>query len=590
MASPHVSSPHGRLRLDPRPMPPVRAPTAAPSLAPATPLTPTQPPMSPPASLFSRSPRTPSQSPPSSGFGRTLNSIADRAAAVMEGTQRIAELEALVLRLGEENRRLKHEAVQAKAAAAAAIKERNQAQLQLQKLQRSSLADEIDGERFNDFASRLMFPSPTDVVPPGTSEWDAEVGGRGQGETARLLNPRELPEARLRASASRATSRAAAGESLVPPTPSPRGGAGQGQWDDVPPPPPPKRAPASSQVKRFGTLLSLFETISDELDLRKCVQGICREAAGLVQGKGVVGYVGQTGRSLNIRDAALIPGVAEDVEAGATRSGTTTLLCAPIADRAGSVFAVIQVTNKKLGARFTREDEIAQAGPCVLCVPPTPTRTRRPQVLLGVLLSQAAVALRNAQADTARVGHVAQLRALAQLRGALLKESTPTGMIRAFHERAAPALAAERVVLFLLEGRGSHELESEEFWSLAADARVGISGGSTLVKSAFEGDEVMNIADATTDSRFSSEIDRRFHTHTKTALVAPVRRTGPGSGLPLAVVLATNRKEQPFGPHDEEIIAWLAADLSVRLSSIITFQSPLSDKDKERVMATFVTS
>ena len=73
-------------------------------------------------------------------------------------------------------------------------------------------------------------------------------------------------------------------------------------------------------------------------------------------GTGIAGRVAATGETMNVPDAYAEPAFHKEVD---LRTGyrTRTLLCVPLRNRAGRVFAVIQLINKKNGGPFTSGDE-----------------------------------------------------------------------------------------------------------------------------------------------------------------------------------------------------------------------------------------
>ena len=73
-------------------------------------------------------------------------------------------------------------------------------------------------------------------------------------------------------------------------------------------------------------------------------------------GAGIAGRVARTGQAMNIADAYAEPLFNRAVD---QRTGyrTRSILCVPIVDRAGAVFAVAQVLNRRDGGAFAAEDE-----------------------------------------------------------------------------------------------------------------------------------------------------------------------------------------------------------------------------------------
>ena len=73
-------------------------------------------------------------------------------------------------------------------------------------------------------------------------------------------------------------------------------------------------------------------------------------------GAGIVGRVASTGRSMNIPDAYVEPLFNRAVDQN-TGYRTRSILCAPILDRKGEVFAVAQALNRRDGQPFDGRDE-----------------------------------------------------------------------------------------------------------------------------------------------------------------------------------------------------------------------------------------
>ena len=72
-------------------------------------------------------------------------------------------------------------------------------------------------------------------------------------------------------------------------------------------------------------------------------------------GKGIAGYVAQTGKTINLEDAYQDPRFNPDVDKK-TGYRTRTMLCQPMRDKEGKIVGVFQLINKKDGV-FTKKDE-----------------------------------------------------------------------------------------------------------------------------------------------------------------------------------------------------------------------------------------
>lgn len=104
----------------------------------------------------------------------------------------------------------------------------------------------------------------------------------------------------------------------------------------------------------------------------KIAQGLEVREIRIKIGMGISGYVAQTGKTVNIRDAYTDPRFNQETDRH-TGYRTRSILCVPMRNKLGEVIGVLQVLNKREGV-FTREDE----------------------ELLLALSSQAAVAIENA--------------------------------------------------------------------------------------------------------------------------------------------------------------------------------------------------
>jgi HD-GYP domain-containing protein (c-di-GMP phosphodiesterase class II) len=104
----------------------------------------------------------------------------------------------------------------------------------------------------------------------------------------------------------------------------------------------------------------------------KIAQGLESREIRLDIGRGIAGYVAQTGKTLNTQNAYADPRFNQETDLH-TGYRTQSILCSPMLNKLNEVIGVIEVLNKR-GGVFTREDE----------------------ELLLVFSSQAAVAIENA--------------------------------------------------------------------------------------------------------------------------------------------------------------------------------------------------
>jgi putative ABC transport system ATP-binding protein len=78
-------------------------------------------------------------------------------------------------------------------------------------------------------------------------------------------------------------------------------------------------------------------------------------------GKGIAGAVAQTGETIRIEDAYADPRFNREVDRK-TGYRTRSILCLPIKDRSGRLFAVAQLLNRRDGLPFSADDEARFAG------------------------------------------------------------------------------------------------------------------------------------------------------------------------------------------------------------------------------------
>lgn len=110
----------------------------------------------------------------------------------------------------------------------------------------------------------------------------------------------------------------------------------------------------TSLMEAERSTLFLIDEERNEL-WSKVTQGILNQEIRLNVGQGIAGWVAQTGKSINIRDAYHDPRFNPEVDA---RTGfqTRSILCQPIRNQDGRILGVLQVLNRKNGP-FTPEDE-----------------------------------------------------------------------------------------------------------------------------------------------------------------------------------------------------------------------------------------
>lgn len=216
--------------------------------------------------------------------------------------------------------------------------------------------------------------------------------------------------------------------------------------------------------------LFLVDEEHDEL-WSKVTQGIVNTEIRLKIGQGIAGWVAQTGKSINIRDAYSDPRFNPEVDAK-TGYETQTILCQPIRNQEGRILGVIQVLNREQG-HFTTEDEN----------------------LLSALSSQIAIAIENSKLYLSVVEknleltelaeklehRVAELDLLAQIDHELAHTVDLDSFIESSTQKMAEVFHAQGAVLTLKESdhlRGYFHVFRDEprFYIRAIGLDEGVSG------------------------------------------------------------------------------------------------------------------
>ena len=112
---------------------------------------------------------------------------------------------------------------------------------------------------------------------------------------------------------------------------------------------------ATSSVNADRGTVYVMDELKGEL-WSKVLQGASMAEIRLPLGKGIAGYVGQTGETINIPDAYKDSRFNPDFDKK-TGYKTKTILCMPMKNKEGKIIGVFQLLNKKENGPFTKEDE-----------------------------------------------------------------------------------------------------------------------------------------------------------------------------------------------------------------------------------------
>lgn len=191
----------------------------------------------------------------------------------------------------------------------------------------------------------------------------------------------------------------------------------------------------------------------------KIVQGSMNVEIRLKLGQGIAGWVANTGKSLNIRDAYRDPRFNPKVDED-TGYQTRNILCQPIRNLQGNIIGVIQVLNRVSG-HFTDEDEY----------------------LLSAIASQAAIAIENSKLYLAAIAQnmelieikdklehkVAELDMLFELERQISRSDSGKELFRGIFTKTLDLVHAQAATL-TLRGSRFHQLytllDRADEWSM----------------------------------------------------------------------------------------------------------------------------
>jgi adenylate cyclase len=102
--------------------------------------------------------------------------------------------------------------------------------------------------------------------------------------------------------------------------------------------------------------LFLVDRVRNELVLQVAEDVADGETVRIPLGSGIAGAAATSGRPVRVADAYADPRFNRDVD---SRTGfrTRSIICLPLHDRSGAVFAVTQLLNRRDGQPFDADDE-----------------------------------------------------------------------------------------------------------------------------------------------------------------------------------------------------------------------------------------
>ncbi|XP_004701771.1 dual 3',5'-cyclic-AMP and -GMP phosphodiesterase 11A [Echinops telfairi] len=264
-------------------------------------------------------------------------------------------------------------------------------------------------------------------------------------------------------------------------------------------------------------------------------------------GKGIIGYVGEHGETVNIPDAYQDRRFNDEIDK-LTGYKTKSLLCMPIRSSDGEVIGVAQAINKiPGGAPFTEDDE----------------------KVMQMYLPFCGIAISNAQLFAASRKEYERSRALLEVVNDLFEEQTDLEkIVKKIMHRAQTLLKCERCSVLLLEDIESPVVKftkSFELMSPRCSADADNSFKESMEKSSYSDWLInnsvaelvastglpVNISDAYQDPRLDAEADQISGFHIRSVLCVPIWNSNHQI---IGVAQVLNRLDgKPFDDADQRL-------------------------------------
>jgi signal transduction histidine kinase len=302
-----------------------------------------------------------------------------------------------------------------------------------------------------------------------------------------------------------------------------------------------------------ATLYLLDESTRSEL-VSRVVVGQQIRSIRIRVGRGIAGYVAQTGKSLRVRDVYDDPRFEREWDA-LTGYRSTSMLAAPLKNHLGRTIGVIQVLNKKSGPEFTEQDE----------------------AMVTSLSTQAAVAIDNSRLFLSLIQKNKQLvdtkeQLERRLRDLVLLFDLERATARADSVDAL-VTASLRLAARACEARGAAILvaaeETGELVQYVLDVtrpdhldRFGIREGEGLLAAAMGESDALLVRSATEDSRWSERVEGRFPFLVENVMAVSL----DGEQTPLgAIGLFGKQGARSFDAQDVALLRLMSANVSTAL-------------------------
>jgi signal transduction histidine kinase len=305
----------------------------------------------------------------------------------------------------------------------------------------------------------------------------------------------------------------------------------------------------SEVVDAERSTLYLIDEATGEL-WSKVAQGEQVIEIRLRLGDGLAGWVAQSGRSLNIKDAYLDPRF-DSFWDRQTGFRTRSILCVPMKNHHGRTIGVVQVLNKRDGY-FSTEDES----------------------LLSALASQAAVSVENSKLFLSVVGKnmelletkfqlerkLRELDVLVEMANVAATAGKLDELLEGVLSRTMRAIDAEAASILLSdEHSGDLRFRCAVGGAPEAVRRVRIKAGEGICGWVATHGEPQIVNDVRRDERHSRELEAEIGYHPRSLLCVPLRWE---DGVGALELLNKSNGEAEFTEDDLKLAAVIAAQVS----------------------------
>ncbi|WP_156678068.1 adenylate/guanylate cyclase domain-containing protein [Sphingomonas profundi] len=169
----------------------------------------------------------------------------------------------------------------------------------------------------------------------------------------------------------------------------------------------------------------------------------------------------------------------------------------------------------------------------------------------------------------------ADLRELIEVNSAITSEMQLDVLLARIIEVTSRILNADRSSLLLYDER------TDELWSLVAEGlttrEIRIRSDQGLAGHAFTHGEIVNVADAYNDQRFSRTVDTSTDYHTRSILTMPVTAR---DGRRLGVMQTLNRRDgRPFSDDDVKRMVAFAAQAAIAIDNATLFSEVVTSRN-----------